>query len=93
MSRSEHARLHGVGRKMSEEQKEKLSKINKNKPNFSSRKRTKEDIINIVLKYKELNNYRKVDRYFGLSNGTTGEIIRGEIYNDYQNLIKEILNL
>ena len=52
----------------------------------------KQDIINIVLKYKELKCYRKVDRYFGFANGTTGNIIRGKLYFDYQNLIKDMLN-
>lgn len=36
--------------------------------------------------------YRKVDRYFGFANGTTGNIIRGKLYFDYQNLIKDMLN-
>ena len=41
-----------------------------------NRIKQKQDIINIVLKY----------------NGTTGNIIRGKLYFDYQNLIKDMLN-
>ena len=36
--------------------------------------------------------YFKVDRYFGFANGITGAIIRGDIYYDYQPLIRELLN-
>ena len=74
-----------------EETKIKLSKALKHRPSWN-RIKQKQDIINIVLKYKELKCYRKVDRYFGFANGTTGNIIRGKIYFDYQNLIKDMLN-
>lgn len=79
------------GIKRSEETKRKLSKIFTHRIG-TNRSKTKEDIINIVLKYKKLKNYRKVDRFFNLSNGTTGNIIRGNLYYDYQPIIKKILN-
>ena len=69
----------------------KLSKKLKHKPS-PKREKTKEDIINLTRKYKELKCYRKVDRYFGFSNGTTGNIIRGNQYYEFQDLIKNILN-
>lgn len=91
MTLSEHAKMHAKERIIKEETKEKLRKIFKHRPGYIRRK-TKEDIIKIALKYKELKKYRKVDRFFGFSNGVTGSIIRGDIYYDYQDLIKEILN-
>lgn len=90
MSLSEHSRLHMTGKIVSKERREKLSKLFKNRKS-PTRTKTKEDIIKIVDKYIELKSYRKVDRYFGFSNGTTGTIIRGNIYNDYQDIIKEKL--
>ena len=91
MTLSEHSSMHQKIRPVKEETKKKISQAFKHRPSWN-RTKTKEDIINIVLKYKELKCYRKVDRYFGFSNGITGSIIRGDIYYDYQNLIKEILN-
>lgn len=91
MTISEHSRLHRLGKKASEETKMKLSNALKNRPR-QDRKKTQEDIIKIVIKYKELKNYREVDRYFGYANGTTGNIIRGKNYNDFQLLIKNLLN-
>ena len=91
MSRSEHIKIHNLPGKISEEAKRKLSELYTHKPGFN-RSKTKEDIIQIALKYKEFKNYRKVDRFFGFSNGTTGDIIRGKTYYDYRPLIKEILN-
>ena len=91
MTLEEHSRLHMTGRKLSDETKRKISAVNKGKIN-KYRKKTKKDIINIVLKYKELKCYRAVDRYFGFSNSTTRDIISGKQYNDYQSLIKKILN-
>lgn len=91
MTYSEHASLHNKGKKMSKEHCKKISERMKNKPNYNNRQKSKEEIIKIVLKYKELGCYRKVDRYFGFSNGITGAIIRGDIYFDYQNLVKSLL--
>ena len=91
MTLSEHSRIHQKKRPVKEETKVKLSKAFKHRPSWN-RVKEKQDIINIVLKYRELKCYRKVDRYFGFANGTTGNIIRGVIYYDYQNLIKDILN-
>lgn len=91
MTLSEHSSMHQKIRPVKEETRIKLSKAFKHRPSWN-RIKTKEDIINITLKYKELKCYREVDRYFGFSNGITGAIIRGDIYYDYQNLIKEILN-
>ena len=91
MTLSEHSRLHSSGKKASDETKRKLSEKFKHKPSWN-RTKTKEDIINIIKKYKELKSYRKVDRYFGFSNGTTGSIIRGKNYYEFQELIKNILN-
>lgn len=92
MSREEHASLHNKGRKCPEHIKEKYKIMYKHRKG-NCRNKTKEDIIDIVLKYKELKCYREVDRYFGFANGTTGNIIRGDIYFEYQNLIKDMLNL
>ena len=91
LSLSEHARLHGIGRKMSDEQKQKLSKIRFHRPNLSCRRKSKEDIIEFAKKYQEFGSYREVDRYFNFANRTTRDIIVGKIYNNYQPLIKEIL--
>lgn len=91
LSLSKHSKLHRVGKKLSLETKKKISVANKNKVPIN-RTKDKNDIINIVNKYKELKSYRKVDRYFGFSNGTTGEIIRGDIYCNYQKLIRKILD-
>lgn len=90
MTLSEHTRLHRIGKKSSKETKMKLSKKLKHKPSLN-REKSKEDIINIILKYKELKSYRKVDKFFSFSNGTTGKIIRGDNYYDYQYLIKNML--
>ena len=92
MTLSEHSRFHQKIRPIKEETKLKLSKALKHKPS-SYRTKTRDDIIKIVLKYKELKSYRKVDKYFGFANGTTGNIIRGSIYYDYQDLIKKILGI
>ena len=92
MTLSNHSRKHRIGKKMSMETKNKLKEINLHKPKYSCRRKTKEDIINIVNKYKELRNYREVDRYFNFSNKTTRDIIVGEIYHDYQPMIKKMLN-
>lgn len=91
MTLSEHSSMHQKIRPVKEETKIKLSKSLKHRPSWN-RIKQKQDIINIILKYKELKCYRKVDRYFGFANGTTGNIIRGKIYFDYQNLIKDMLN-
>ena len=91
MSLSEHSRMHQKTRQVREETRLKISKLFKHRPSWN-RTKTKEDIVNIVLKYKELKCYRKVDRYFGFANGITGAIIRGDIYYDYQPLIRELLN-
>lgn len=91
MSLSEHSRMHQKTRQVREETRLKISKLFKHRPSWN-RNKTKEDIVNIVLKYKELKCYRKVDRYFGFANGITGAIIRGDIYYDYQPLIRELLN-
>lgn len=92
MTLSEHSRLHNpIGRKLNDKTKEKMSIANKNKIN-KHRKLSENDIINIVNKYKELDSYRKVDRYFGFSNRMTRDIIVGVYYKDYQQLIKKLLN-
>lgn len=90
MTLSEHTRLHERGKHKSEETKRKLSKLFTHRIGIN-RNKSKDDIIKIVLKYKELKSYRKVDRFFGFSNGTTGSIIRGDIYYNYQPLIKKII--
>ena len=90
MSLSEHSRMHQKLRPIKEETRIKLSNALKHRPSWN-RAKSEEDIIKIVLKYKEFQNYRKVDRYFNLANGTTGDIIRGNIYYDYQDLIKNLL--
>lgn len=90
MTLSEHSRMHQKIRPVKEETRKKLSKALKYRPTWN-RQKTKEDIIKIVLKYKELKRYRKVDRFFGFANGITGSIIRGDIYHEYQDLIKELL--
>lgn len=92
MTLPEHSRFHQKIRPIKEETKLKLSKSLKHKPS-SFRLKTRDDIIKIVLKYKELKSYRKVDKHFGFANGTTGNIIRGSIYYDYQDLIKKILGI
>ena len=83
--------MHQKTRPVKEETRIKLSKALKHRASWNRVKR-KEDIINIVQKYKELKSYRKVDRYFGFSNGTTGNIIRGTLYHDFQEIIKQILD-
>ena len=90
MTLQEHSRLHRKNKPLKKETKVKLSMVLKHKK--GNRLKNKDDIIKIVSKYKELGNYRKVDRFFNFANGTTGEIIRGDIYHDYQDLIKSILN-
>lgn len=90
MPLSEHSRMHHLGKKLSQETKNKMRIKAIHRP-FVGRTKTREDIINIVLKYKELKSYRKVDRYFNFANGTTGAIVRGDQYYDYQELIKELL--
>lgn len=91
MTLSEHSKMHQKTRPVKNETKEKISLALKHRKG-NNRQKNKEDIIKIVLKYKELKKYRKVDRFFGFSNGITGQIIRGEIYNDYQSLINNILD-
>lgn len=91
MDKKEHARFHNLNRVVSDETRKKLSKSLKYRPTWN-RQKSKEDIINIAKKYKELKKYRKVDKFFGYANGTTGSIIRGEIFNEYQDIIKDILN-
>lgn len=91
MTLAEHTSLHFKGKKLSEELKIKISNALKHRKN-KLRPKTNEEIINIVKKYKELKKYRKVDRHFGFSNGTTGNIIRGENYYDLQSIIQEELN-
>jgi len=91
MTRSEHSELHKKGKKNSEETRKKISSSNLGR--LSVNKKLKDnDLINIINFYKENKNYRKTDRYFNLSNGTTGEIIRGNIYNNKQYLVNKILN-
>ena len=90
MTLSEHSRIHQKGIKRNEKTKRKLSELFAHRI-ATNRNKTKKDIIQITLKYKELKSYRKVDNFFGFSNGTTGNIIRGKFYHDYQSLIKEIL--
>lgn len=90
MSLSEHARLHATGRAVNEKTKQKLREKNLHKPFY--RRKSKKQIIEIVEKYKELKTYRKVDKFFNFCNGTTGRIIRGNEYYDYQELVKKILN-
>lgn len=91
MTLSEHARLHNKNKHLKETTKDKIREKLKYRPNVRIRTLTRNDIINIALKYKKLNSYRAVDRFFKFANGTTGSIIRGEIYNDYQGLIKSLL--
>lgn len=91
MTLSEHSRIHQKGKKIKGETKLKISNKLKHRPAIN-REKTKEDIIKIVLKYKELGSYRKVDKFYCFANGTTGNIIRGNIYYEYQNLIKYLLN-
>ena len=90
MSLSEHTRQHTKGRKTKEETKLKLSKIFKHRPTWN-RIKTKDDIIKLTLKYKELGSYRAVDRYFGYSNGITRKIITGVFYYEYQPLVQMLL--
>lgn len=90
MSLSEHTKIHSIERTISKETKLKISNSLKGKKS-PMRNKSEQDIINIAKKYKEFQNYRKVDRFFNYANGTTGEIIRGEKYKEYQNLIKQIL--
>lgn len=91
MSLSEHSKMHQTGIKRSVETRKKISEANKNRI-YTNRSKTRQDIINIVLKYKEKHNFRYVDRYYGLSNKTTRNIIKGFSYKDYQPLIQKILN-
>ena len=89
---SEHSRKHRIGKSLKEETKTKLRENRFQKPNYSCRRKTRDDIINIVKKYKEFKSYREVDRYFNFANKTTRNIIVGKIYYDYQPLIKKMLN-
>jgi hypothetical protein len=90
MSLSKHSKMHQSGVKRSIETKKKISEANRNRI-YNNRNKTEQDIINIVLKYKEKHNFRYVDRYFGFSNKTTRDIIKGLSYKDYQPLIQELL--
>ena len=90
MTLSEHSRIHGLNRIVSEKTREKLRNSLNGRHSYK-RNKTKKDIINIVVKYKETQNYRQVDRFFELANGTTGKIIRGKIYKEFKPIINEIL--
>ena len=90
MTLSEHTRIHKLNHNVSEKTREKLKNSLKGRPSHT-RNKTKEDIIKIALKYKEIQSYRQVDRFFGLANGTTGKIIKGKNYKEFKQIINEIL--
>lgn len=91
MTLQEHSSLHRKGVPLSKKTREKIGIKHYRKPS-SIRQKNKEQILEIAKKYKEWGSYRKVDRYFGFANGTTGSIIRGDFYYDYQEDIKKILD-
>ena len=65
MTLSEHSKMHRLNHKMSYETKEKIRKSTKGKPS-ANRNKTKEDIIKIALKYKQIHNYQKLIEYLTL---------------------------
>jgi hypothetical protein len=92
MTLSEHSKMHASNRKMEEKTKNKLREISKNRPSYN-RNKTEKDIMQIVIKYKELQKYRKVDNFFGFANGTTGNIIRGKNYKEFKQKIDDFLKM
>jgi len=92
LTRSEHSRLHRLGKTLSNETKIKIGQKSKNRPIYSKRKINDEQLINMLKDYKNGMKLREIDRKYNLSNGTMGTIIREKIYYDKKELIKSILN-
>lgn len=83
MSKSEHSKMHAIGRKMSEEAKRKISEFNKDKTCDYSRKLTNEDIdfirSNYIPRDREFGT-RGLGRRFGVNHETIRDIIAGNTY-------------
>lgn len=83
MPLSEHARMHQLGRKASEETKQKLSLIHTGKPNVSQRKLTNEQVDYIRKHYIPRDREfgaRALGRKFGISHSHILEIINNIHY-------------
>lgn len=92
LTRSEHSRLHRLGKKLSDTTKIKIGQKSKHRPVYCKRKINDEQLISMLIDYKNGMKLREIDRKYNLSNGTMGTIIRGKIYYDKKELIKSILN-
>lgn len=81
---SVHSRMHSVGRKMSDEAKENLSKSLKGKPRPASRKLTPQKVGDIKELRKSGLSMVKIARQIGISKTTVCDILNGKIYVDEQ---------
>lgn len=92
MTLSEHSKLHNIGKKISNEQKNKLSEIQKNRPN-ARRSISDETIIEMAKLRKQGFSFRAIDKYFNLSNKTSSKILQKgkNYYEDKYYLVEKIL--
>lgn len=77
---SEHSRMHCTGRAISDETKEKLSKLWKGKPNLTARKLTPQQVDDIKELRKSGLSMVKIARQIGISKTTVCDILNGKVY-------------
>ena len=80
MTLSEHSRMHNLGKHLTEDTKNKLSEINKDKPNYKNRKLSKDDIE--VIRNSSLTQ-RKLSEQFNVSPGTIHDILSYKTYIEF----------
>lgn len=81
MTRSQHARLHATGKRMSEEAKAKCSIAGRH-PHYGYRKFSDEQVREIREDVHRGNGLRKVARWYGVDHCTISKIVSRETYAD-----------
>lgn len=92
MSLSEHSKLHNTNKKISTEQRKKLSEKSKGRPN--SRRNIDDNTIKKMAKLRKQGlSFRAIDRYFNFSNKISSLILQKDTnyYEDKYYLVEKIL--
>ena len=79
MTNSEHSRMHSLGKPCSEDTKNKLSEINKGKPNYKNRKLSKDDVE--IIRNSNLSD-RKLAEQFKVGHATISCVRTYKLYKE-----------
>ena len=82
MSLSEHARIHKIGKSVSNETKEKIRRSRTGKPNTSCRKLSNEKVEKMISMKKQGFSNRKLAEIFGINRQSVNDILKNKSYKN-----------